>query len=116
MRWLDEKEAAAAAPLGSPRGPPPADAAQLMDGAPTRHQELAEVRMKRRAKLAARSNSHAGHTFQRNALHLAGMAVACRACAKGHACSLTQFLLWQRAGVLRNTAHLKHWHEATSQM
>lgn len=49
MRWLDEKEAAAAPPLGSPKGPPPADAAQrspgaLVDGAPTRHQELAEAR------------------------------------------------------------------------
>ncbi|KAK9823005.1 hypothetical protein WJX81_005420 [Elliptochloris bilobata] len=48
MRWLDEKEAAAAAPLGSPRGPPPGEGARaagaLVDGAPTRHQEVAEVR------------------------------------------------------------------------
>ena len=65
MRWLDEKEAAAAPPLGSPKGPPPADAAQrspgaLVDGAPTRHQELAEARAapSRQPRPSASSTSH----------------------------------------------------------
>lgn len=48
MRWLDEKEKAVAAPLGSPRVPLTGDAAArapggIVDGALTRHQEVAEV-------------------------------------------------------------------------
>lgn len=48
MRWLAEKETAVAAPLGSPRVPLTGDAAArapggVVDGALTRHQEVAEV-------------------------------------------------------------------------